>query len=162
MDVLFRVADPGGLRSPQRVSTIPIPRREPGRRQSPPQAKQESTKFPPLRRRPSPGKEMARLGISWVFPWAWTYSQVCRGPEELEGVRESCRARVEAVRGRTQKRRAARVRSPVRDRTLSRSCPAPKSKNFVSRSGTLRYAPCSFPPRRWEETLLLPASLSGV
>src|ERR1019366_4915806 len=102
------------------------------RRQSPPQAKQESTKFPPLRRRPSPGKEMARLGISWVFPWAWTYSQVCRGPEELEGVRESCRARVEAVRGRTQKRRAARVRSPVRDRTLSRSCPAPKSKNASS------------------------------
>ena len=30
MDVLFRVADPGGLRSSQRVSTIPIPRREPG------------------------------------------------------------------------------------------------------------------------------------
>ena len=162
MDVLFRVADPGGLRSPQRVSTIPIPRREPGGDNPHPRPNRSPRNSHPSAGGRPPGKEMARLGISWVFPWAWTYSQVCRGPEELEGVRESCRARVEAVRGRTQKRRAARVRSPVRDRTLSRSCPAPKSKNFVSRPGTLRYAPCSFPPRRWEETLLLPASLSGV
>ena len=60
------------------------------------------------------------------------------------------------------KAEAARARSPVRGRTLSRSCPAPKSKNFVSRPGTLRCAPCSFPPRRWEETFLLPPSLSGA
>jgi hypothetical protein len=41
------------------------------------------------------------------------------------------------------------LKSPAvrgRDRTLSRSCPAQKSKNFVSRPGTLRCAPCSFPP----------------
>jgi hypothetical protein len=30
-------------------------------------------------------KKLPRLGISWAFPWAWRYSQVCRGPEELEG-----------------------------------------------------------------------------
>ena len=162
MDVLFRVADPGGLRSPQRVSTIPIPRREPGGDNPHPRPNRS-----PRNSHPSAGgRPQARKWPVLVFPGSslglGRIHRYVGGPEELEGVRESCRARVEAVRGRTQKRRAARVRSPVRDRTLSRSCPAPKSKNFVSRPGTLRYAPCSFPPRRWEETLLLPASLSGV
>src|ERR1035437_8029015 len=30
-------------------------------------------------------KEMAHLGISGALPWAWTYSQVCRGPKRPEG-----------------------------------------------------------------------------
>jgi hypothetical protein len=30
-----------------------------------------------------PRKKMARLGISGAFPWARTWFQVCRGPEEV-------------------------------------------------------------------------------
>jgi hypothetical protein len=33
-------------------------------------------------------KKIVRLGISEAFPWAWTWFQVLRGPEEVRTGRE--------------------------------------------------------------------------
>jgi hypothetical protein len=88
----------------------------------------------------SPLKTTARSGTSWAFPWAWTYSQVCRGPEAR---RRSGKPRPAPVSrpGSWLKSsesdpltEAVKAGWPVeRDKTLSRFCPVQKSKNFVSR-----------------------------
>jgi hypothetical protein len=58
------------------------------RRSSPPQAGQESKESPSSLERVPVAKTTARSGISWALPWAWRYSQVCRGPEGVRRLRE--------------------------------------------------------------------------
>jgi hypothetical protein len=96
---------------------------------------------------------MPSLGTSWAFPWAWTYSQVCRGPEAR---RRSGKPRPAPVSRpgswlksseSDPKREAVKVRWPV---TTTRHCPVPvrlqRAKTSFQGQGTLRCAPCSFPP----------------
>jgi hypothetical protein len=70
VDVLFRVADPGGLRSPQRVSTIPIPRREPGGDNPQPRPDRSPKNPPSLVETGTVVKKTARSGTSRAFRWA--------------------------------------------------------------------------------------------
>ena len=74
-----RAAEPDRLRRPARRP----PRTK--RRSSPLPASQDFKESPSLPRSASPRRKIVCLGISGAFPWAWTWFQVLRGPEELEG-----------------------------------------------------------------------------
>src|ERR1039458_3891637 len=132
----------------------PHSRREPGGDNPHPVPDRTPTDPNPSLEQVTRAKKMPSLGTSWAFPWAWMYSQVFRGPEELEGARESRPAPVSRPGSRLKssesdpKTEAVEAWWPVdHDKTASCSCPVQKSKNFVSRAqGTLRCAPCSFAP----------------
>ena len=88
---------------------------------------------------------MPSLGTSWAFPWAWTCSQVCRGPEARKRSRKPRPAPVSRPGAWLEssesdpRTEAVKAGWPMeRDKTLSRSCLVQKSKNFVPRvSNTL-------------------------
>jgi len=126
-------------------------------------------KLHPPRKR-SPPKTTARLGISGAFPWAWTYSQVCRGPEArmrsgkprpAPVSRPGSRLKSSESDPKTEAVEASVAGDP--DKTLSRFCPVQKSKNFVSR-GQEHSAALRVPVRLGGKSLLdlfRPASGSG-
>ena len=131
----------------------PHPIWRPGADESPSPLGTDSRHYPSPIRSASPRKKTARSGTSWAFPWAWTHSQVFRGLEELEGARESRPAPVSRPGSRLKssksdpKTEAVKAWWPV---TTTRQCLVPvrlqRAKTSFPGQGTLRCAPCSFPP----------------
>ena len=93
-------------------------------------------------------KEMARLGISEAFRWAWRHFQVFRGRKgsgRSTGVQAGRVAKVERAEPKRRRRLKPGRRWPRQDTVPFLSCPEAQKLRF-QRPGTLRCAPCSFPP----------------